>query len=85
MKAYSRITRTEFWAVVHNRVGKGTLSATRDAAVLSAGWSTIARTGDIRQVQFRDVGHCRFSVGTKYDVYRSLRNEDEERRDSDLF
>ena len=70
---------------MHNRVGNGTLSATRDVAVLRPGWSTIARTGDIRQVQFRDVGHGRFLVGIKYDVYLSLRNEDEERRDSDLF
>ena len=75
LKAAARITPTEFWRLVHNLLGKSRPAATRDAALLSSDWSAVARTGDIRQGQFRDASSGKYSIGTEYDVYCHLRNE----------
>lgn len=76
LKAAARMTHVELWQIIHNRLGKCTPSASRDAAMLSADWTAMARTGDIRQAQYRDVIHGSFSIGSEYNVYSSLTDQE---------
>jgi hypothetical protein len=73
LKAVARISDEEYWQIVHNCLQQDRLAAYRDAAMLTVEYSAIARCGDIRSAQFRDITHGRGSVGQAYDVYESLR------------